>query len=131
VNRELHIKHEELYMNADACSAVATTFHLSSPKRRLALRGLVSGSSIHKVSILSFGLLFVRQRFGGGALVAKLAESLSSNQKHHGILMRRVFGGRAAQAISRSMRAEMIHMLQMRPVCAFVAILQVFICLAF
>ncbi len=131
MNRELHIKHEELYMNADACSAVATTFHLSSPKRRLALRGLVSGSSIHKVSILSFGLLFVRQRFGGGALVAKLAESLSSNQKHHGILMRRVFGGRAAQAISRSMRAEMIHMLQMRPVCAFVAILQVFICLAF
>ena len=118
-------------MNADACSAVATAFHFSRPKRRLALRCLVSGSSIHKVSMLSFGLLFVRQRFGGGALVAKLAENLSLDKKHHEILMRRVFGGPVAQAILRSMRAEMIYMLQMRPVCAFTAALQVLMCLAF
>ena len=51
--------------------------------------------------MLGFGLLFVRQR-GGGALVAKLAENLSLDKKHHEILMmRRVFGGRVAQAILR------------------------------
>ncbi len=52
--------------------------------------------------MLGFGLLFVRQRYGGGALVAKLAENLSLDKKHHEILMmRRMFGGRVAQAILR------------------------------
>lgn len=118
-------------MYVDACSAVATTIHFSRLKRRLALRRLVSGSSIHKVSMLSFGLLFVRQRFGGGALVAKLAKNLSLDKEQYEILVRRVFGGRTAQTVLRSMRAEMILMLQMRPVCAFMDALQVLICLAF
>jgi len=41
------------------------------------------------------------------------------------LVVRRVFGGRGVEAMGRSMRAEMMRMLQRRPVCAFAVNLQV------
>ena len=114
-------------MFTDACCAVAIARHFSLRKLRRALRRLVRSAPFHEPSLLSFGLLFVRQRVGGGAPVAELAERLGAGvaATREGALafdelvVRRVFGGRGVEAMAHSMRAEMMRMLQTRPVCAF------------
>jgi hypothetical protein len=124
---------EALRMLTDACCAVATARHFSVRKLRRALRRLVRSAPFHELSLLSFGLLFVRQRVGGGAPVAELAERLGagvaagrrSTLAFDELVVRRVFGGRGVDAMARSMRAAMIRMLQTRPVCALAVNLQV------
>ena len=120
-------------MLTDACCAVAIARHFSVRKLRRALRRLVRSAPFHEPSLLSFGLLFVRQRVGGGAPVAELAERLGAGVAagrrgalaFDELVVRRVFGGRGVEAMARSMRAEMMRMLQTRPVCAFAVNLQV------
>ena len=48
-------------MSADACCAVAIARRFSVRKLRRALRRLVCSASFHELSLLRFGLLFVRQ----------------------------------------------------------------------
>ena len=120
-------------MLTDACCAVAIARHFSVRKLRRALRRLVRSAPFHEPSLFCFGLLFVRQRVGGGAPVAELAERLGAGvaSGRRGALafdelvVRRVFGGRGVEAMARSMRAEMMRMLQTRLVCAFAVNLQV------
>jgi hypothetical protein len=128
-------------MLTDACCAVAIARHFSVRKLRRALRRLVRSAPIHEPSLLSFGLLFVRvfvrvrQRVGGGALVAELAERLGAGPGvaagrrgalgFDELVVRRVLGGRWVEAMTRSMRAAMMRMLQTGPVCAFAVNLQV------
>ena len=112
-------------MLTDACCcAVATARHFSLRKLRRALRRLVRSAPFHEPSLLSFGLLFVRQRVGGGAPVAELAERLGAGPSvasgrrsalaFDELVVRRAFGGRGVEAMARSMRAEMMRMLQTR-----------------
>ena len=120
-------------MFTDACCAVAIARHFSVRKLRRALHRLVRSASFHEPSLLCFGLLVVRQRLGGGAPVAELAERLGSGvaagrggaQAFDELVVRRVFGGRGVEAMARSMRAAMMRMLQTPPVCAFAVNLQV------
>ena len=127
-------------MLTDACCAIAIARHFSVCKLRRALRRLVRSDGLfvrsapfHKPSLLCFGLLFVRQRVGGGALVAELAERLGAGVAaiprgalaFDELVVRRVFGGRWVEAMARSMRTEMMRMLQTRPVCALAVNLQV------
>ena len=122
-------------MLTDACCAVAIARNFSLRKLRRALRhlALVRSAPFHEPSLLSFGLLFVRQRVGGGAPVAELAERLGAGVAagrrgalaFDELVVRRVFGGRGVEAMARSMRAAMMRMLQTRPVCAFAVNLQV------
>ena len=120
-------------MLTDACCAVAIARHFSVRKLRRALRRLVRSAPFHEPSLLCFGLLFVRQRVGGGAPVAELAERLGAGVAagrrgalaFDELVVRRVFGGRGVEAMARSMRAEMMRMLQTGPVCAFAVNLQV------
>ena len=122
-------------MFTDACCAVAIARHFSVRKLRRALRRLVRSAPFHEPSMLCFGLLFVRQRVGGGASVAELAERLGAGvaSGRRGplgfdeLVVRRVFGGRGVEAMARNMRAEMMRMLQTRPVCAFAVNLQVMV----
>ena len=120
-------------MFTDACCAVAIARHFSVRKLRRALRRLVRSASFHEPSLLSFGLLFVRQRVGGGAPVAELAERLGAGVAagrrgalaFDELVVRRVFGGRGVEAMACSMRVEMMRMLQTGPVCALAVKLQV------
>ena len=120
-------------MFTDACCAVAIARHFSVRKLRRALRRLVRSAPFHEPSLLSFGLLFVRQRVGGGAPVAELAERLGAGVAagrrgalaFDELVVRRVFGGRGVEAMARSMRVEMMRMLQTLPVCAYMVSLQV------
>ena len=120
-------------MFTDACCAVAIARHFSLHKLRRAHRRIVRSASFHEISLLGFGLLFVRQRLGGGAPVAELAERLGIGVaagrrgalSFYELVVRRVFGGRGVEAMARSMRVEMMRMLQTRPVCAFAFDLQV------
>ena len=120
-------------MFTDACCAVAIARHFSVRKLRRALRRLVNSAPFHEPSLLCFGLLFVRQRVGGGAPVAELAERLGAGVAagrrgalaFDELVVRRVFGGRGVEAMARSMRVEMMRMLQTPPVCAFAVNLQV------
>ena len=120
-------------MLADVCCAVAFARRVSLRKMRRALRHLVRSASLHLVSLFCFGLLFLRQRLGGGALVAVLAERLGAGVAagrrgalaFDELVVRRVFGGRGVEAMGRSMRAEMMRMLQTLPVCAYMVSLQV------
>ena len=54
-------------MLTDACCAIAIARHFSVRKLRRALRRLVRRAPFHEPSLLCFGLMFVRQRVGGGA----------------------------------------------------------------
>ena len=124
-------------MLADVCCAVAiarrVSLHTHTRKMRRTLRHLVRSASLHLVSLFCFGLLFLRQRLGGGALVAVLAERLgagvfasrSGALSFDELVVRRVFGGRGVEAMARSMRVEMMRMLQTLPVCAYMVSLQV------
>ena len=120
-------------MLTDACCAVAIARHFSVRKLRRALRRLVRSAPFHESSLLCFGLLFVRQRVGGGAPVAELAERLGAGVAagrrgalaFDELVVRRVFGGRGVEAMACSMRVEMMRMLQTRPVCAYAVNLQV------
>ena len=122
-------------MFTDACCAVAIARHFSVRKLRRALHRLVRSAPFHEPSLLCFGLLFVRQRVGGGAPVAELAERLGAGPgvaagrrgapAFDELVVRRVFGGLWVEAMGRSMRVEMMRMLQTRPVCALAVNLQV------
>jgi hypothetical protein len=126
---------EALGMFADACCAVAIARHFCLRQLRRALHRLVRSASLYERSLLSFGLMFVRRRLGGGAQVAALAVALGARVSasrggataFEELVARRVFGGCWVQAIVRSMRAEMIRMQQSKPVCAFLLDLQVMV----
>jgi hypothetical protein len=80
LHRSLKLYHPKdlVYMLTDACSAVALARHFSFCKQRRTLRRFVHCASFHEVLLLCFGLLLVRQRLGGGAPVAELAERLGA-----------------------------------------------------
>ena len=119
----------------DTCCAVAIARHFSLLKlrRRRVARRLIRSAALHEVSLLCFGLLFVRKRLGGGAAVAELAERLRAGVAmgrggalpFDELIVRRVFGGQNIGAMVRDMRAEMVRMVQARQVGAFMAGLQV------
>jgi len=119
----------------DTCCAVAIARHFSLLKlrRRRVMRRLFRSVPLHEVSLFCFGLLFFRQRLGGGAPVAELAERLRAGVAvgrggalpFDELVVRRVFGGLNVQSMVRKMRSEMMRMMQAQPVDAYMVGLQV------
>jgi hypothetical protein len=122
-------------MFADACCAVALARQLCLRQLRRALHRPARSASLDERLLLSFGLVFVRRRLGGGAHVAALAVALGAGVSasrggataFEDLVARRVFGGCWVQAIVSCMRAEIIRMQQSKPVCAFLLDLQVMV----
>jgi len=125
-------------MLADACHAVSIQreFAFSTLRRSLVRRAAKRIKRVfhyysYDVSFLCHGLLFSQKRLGGGALVEVLAERLGASvaplhvPPFEELLLKRVFGGRVVQSIADAMRADTRRMLQLRPVGAFMAALQV------
>ena len=125
-------------MLADTCHAVSIQREFAFRKLRRSLIRRTAKRMKHvfayysyDVSFLCHGLLFGQKRLGGGALVEVLAERLgafvASNhvRPFEELVLMRVFGGRAVQSITVAMQADTRRMLQLRPVGAFMAALQV------
>ena len=119
-------------LTADACHAVAIARHFTLNKRLRPHIRLVCNASFHRASLLCLGLLFVRKRLGGAALVAALANRLLEGHPDprrvaglHRVIVHRVHGARGVHVAVRCMRAEMSRMLHTHPVCSFGVCLQV------
>ena len=116
-------------MLSDACRAVAIARHFTLSKLQRLFPSLVCNASFHRASLLCFGLLFVRKRLGGAALVAALVKRLLAGdpdrQQRAAIVMNRVYGARGVHVVVRRMRAGMSRMLHTHPICSFGARLQV------
>jgi hypothetical protein len=88
-------------------------------------------SPVYAMSMVGFGMLFIKKRFGGGALTATLASKMLKNAPADSaspflsIIMKRVFGGRGSEAIGHSVRQELRHMIYQQPVCTYMRSLQV------
>jgi hypothetical protein len=111
----------------DACRAVAIARHFTLSKLQRLLPSLVCNASFHRASLLCFGLLFVRKRLGGAALVAELVKRLLAGgpDQRAASIMNRVYGARGVHVVVRRMRAGMSRMLHTHPICSFGARLQV------
>jgi hypothetical protein len=88
-------------------------------------------SPIYDVSMLSFGLAFMKKGFGGIALPARLASMMSINAPARTVgtflnnIMKRVLGGRGSEVIARRVCTELSRMVYQRPVCKYMRSLQV------
>jgi hypothetical protein len=92
---------------------------------------------LYQVSLVGFGLGFVKRRCGGSGLAAALASrmtaagtasrkscSLSVNFLVN-VIMNRVLGGRLSESIARSVRGELSRSIYRRPMCKYMSALQV------
>ncbi len=71
---------------------------------------------IHRWTLLSFVLAFLKPRLGGGAAVAALATRIAHGTRRgkiyfNDLILRRVFGGVGADITARSARTELSRML--------------------
>ncbi len=91
-------------------------------------------SPLYDVSMVGFGISFIKKRFGGSAMTAKLVSRMTMNAAAHVVdsagpflnnIMRRVFGGRGSEVISYSVQKELSRMVFQRPMCNYMSSLQV------
>jgi hypothetical protein len=89
-------------------------------------------SRLYHVSLVGFGLGFLKRRCGGSGLAAALAYRMtavgtaSRKSKLFGdTIMNRVLGGRLSESIARSARGELSRNLYRRPMCKYMSALQV------
>lgn len=88
-------------------------------------------SSMYDVSMVSFGLLFIKKRLGGCSLTEKLASRMTRGSlatvaaRSFVNIMKRVFGGRGSEVVARNVREELGRLIHKRPMCKYMKILQV------
>ena len=83
-------------------------------------------SRMYDVSMLSFGLVLLKKRIGGSALVAQLVSKMTAAaSSFNDIIMRRVLGCLGSESVARTVRAEISRMVHQRPICKYMSTLQV------
>ena len=92
-------------------------------------------SRLYHVSLVGFGLGFLKRRCGGSGLAAALAFRMTaagttSRKSRYVIhlgdaIMHRVLGGRLSESIARSVRGELSRNIYRRPMCKYMSALQV------
>ena len=85
-------------------------------------------SRMYDVSMLSFGLVLLKKRIGGSALVAQLVSKMTGHaaaSSFNDIIMRRVLGCLGSESVARTVRAEISRMVHQRPICKYMSTLQV------
>jgi hypothetical protein len=81
---------------------------------------------MYDVSMLSFGLVLLKKRIGGSALVAQLVSKMTAAaSSFNDIIMRRVLGCLGSESVARTVRAEISRMVHQRPICKYMSTLQV------
>jgi hypothetical protein len=86
---------------------------------------------MYDVSMVSFGLSFIKKRLGGCSLTEKLASRMTRGSSATAAarsfvnIMKRVFGGRGSEVVARSVREELGRLIHKRPMCKYMSSLQV------
>jgi hypothetical protein len=131
----LHSRHCSMrypFFFRHCCGAIISGRHFSLRKLCRLVHRKCRPRYVSASVFLPFALMFLRQRFGGGALVAELASRLGAfsvttvRARSFGeLIMNRVFGQRLIETIAYAIRADMIRMLQVAPLCKFMSDIQV------
>ena len=93
-------------------------------------------SPIYAMSMVGFGISFIKKRFGGSAMAATLVSKMLKSapagtaSPFLSIIMKRVFGGRGSELIAHRVRKELGDMIYQQPVCMYTSSLQVCVSLA-
>ncbi len=90
-------------------------------------------SRLYHVSLVGFGLGFLKRRSGGSGLAAALASRMTAavTRKSRSVIhlgdaiMHRVLGGRLSESIARSVRGELSRNMYRRPMFKYMSALQV------